>query len=694
MRHAFFLFVFFGLSLSAATAQQKKMDSLETVLAGHKKGDTIRLRLLTHLAEGYSDIDPKKGLEFADKQLALATILDKKSSISGAYLNKAYNHITLSEDSLALKCFQKANEIDTSINDMDGQASSLYGMAWVFQNRGDYQKALEYYQKSYVILESLNNQIKMAALHNGIGIVQMFLTDYQRSLESFLKSLKLYEMNGMSESVEAATAIGNIGLVYNRMEKNLETAIQYHERALKIYRKNGNKLNEANTLSNMANAYDNLGQPQKAIALQQQAYTIFEDVGSQRGMANALTSIGIAYTDIDYNKTLEYLKRTLPLQVEIHNKHGQAIALQYLGRALINLPATTSSLQEAENYLEQGIAISKELGYLQVESDINNLLALLYTKKNDYKKAYGYKIKAIQLKDSIMSQENLDKITRLEEQYKYEKKEADIIAQHHKEQAVAQAEIDKQKLIKISLFSGGGLLLLSGGIWLVMYKRKRDAIEKQHEAEYKATVAETELKALRAQMNPHFIFNSLNSIGDYVAKNDSEKAKHYLSKFSKIMRQTLEFSNEKEISLKEDLSLLEHYIQMERLRMGNSFHYSITVDAQIDQQNTMVPPMILQPFVENSIWHGISKKEGTGHINIKIKKENDMLQCTVDDNGVGITPNADTSELKKSLGQNITRKRIDIINKNKQANGNVTIRNKPDGQGVVVEVRLPLETAF
>jgi len=104
--------------------------------------------------------------------------------------------------------------------------------------------------------------------------------------------------------------------------------------------------------------------------------------------------------------------------------------------------------------------------------------------------------------------------------------------------------------------------------------------------------------------------------------------------------------------------------------------------------------MILQPFVENSIWHGISKKEGTGHINIKIKKENDMLQCTVDDNGAGITPNADTSELKKSLGQNITRKRIDIINKNKQANGNVTIRNKPDGQGVLVEVRLPLETAF
>ncbi|HNU60266.1 MAG TPA: histidine kinase, partial [Aquaticitalea sp.] len=435
-------------------------------------------------------------------------------------------------------------------------------------------------------------------------------------------------------------------------------------------------------------------QPQKAIELQQQAYTLFEEVGSKRGMANALTNTGIAYTSIDYNKTIEYLERTMPIYEEINDKHGQTIVLQYLGEALLNLPVTKTSLSEAEEYLKQGIKTAKETGYLQAESDINSLLAELYLKKNDFKNAYNYKIMAVKLQDSIMSQENLEQITRLEEQYKYEKKEAEIRAEHEKEQALAQSEIIKQKLIKTLFFVGGGLLILSGSIWLFMYKRKRDALEKQHEAEYKATVAETELKALRAQMNPHFIFNSLNSIGDYISKNDTNKAKTYLSKFAKIMRQTLEHSNEKEIPLDADLELLEDYMQMENQRLGNKFTYTIEIDEQIDKENTLVPPMILQPFVENSIWHGISKKEGTGHINIKIKKENDMLQCTVDDNGAGITPNADTSELKKSLGQNITRKRIDIINKNKQANGNVTIRNKPDGQGVLVEVRLPLETAF
>ncbi|MCB0745612.1 MAG: tetratricopeptide repeat protein, partial [Ignavibacteriae bacterium] len=404
-------------------AQQKKIDSIEVLLANHKETDTIKLKLLDALAAGYSDIDPRKGLEYADQQLALSTILNKKGQTSAAYINKANNYLTINKDSLALQCLQKAYDIDASINDADGQGVILHGMAWVYQNRGEYHKAIELYQKSYAIFESLDSYIKMAAVQNSIGVSQMYLTDYQRALESYLKALKIYEINGMTESVEAATALGNIGLLYDRMEKNLEQGIQYNERALKIYRANGNKYNEANTLSNMANIYDNLKKPEKAIKLQQQAYTLFEEVGSKRGMANALTNTGIAYTSIDYYKTLEYLKRTLPIYEELGDKHGQTIALQYIGEALLNLSTTETNLADAENYLKQGIKTAKETGYLRSESDINNLLAELYLKKSDFQNAYNYKVKAVKLKDSVLSQENLEQITRLEEQYKYEKKE-------------------------------------------------------------------------------------------------------------------------------------------------------------------------------------------------------------------------------------------------------------------------------
>ena len=159
------------------------------------------------------------------------------------------------------------------------------------------------------------------------------------------------------------------------------------------------------------------------------------------------------------------------------------------------------------------------------------------------------------------------------------------------------------------------------------------------------------------------------------------------------MRQTLENSNQKEITLQDDLQLIELYMQIEAMRLDNKFSYSIEVDEAIDVENTLVPPLILQPFIENSIWHGISKKEDKGHIKIQIKKDKDMIVCVVDDDGVGLKENKGNSE-RISLGQSITKDRIDIINKIKKTKGTVVIKNKPEGKGVNVEVKLPLEIAF
>jgi LytS/YehU family sensor histidine kinase len=240
----------------------------------------------------------------------------------------------------------------------------------------------------------------------------------------------------------------------------------------------------------------------------------------------------------------------------------------------------------------------------------------------------------------------------------------------------------------------GGISLFAMSVFgLFLYKRKRDAVAQVQEAEFSTKVANTELKALRAQMNPHFIFNSLNSINDYISKNDVDSASRYLTKFAKIMRQTLENSNQSEVSLEDDLKVLDLYMQVESMRLKNKFTYSIKVDDEIDRDNTMVPPLILQPFIENSIWHGISKKESNGHIDINITKKDNMLVCTVDDNGVGRILKTDTySADNKSLGISITKGRIDILNKKKNTKGTVKMIDKE--QGVRVEVKLPLELAF
>src|SRR5690606_23118061 len=242
---------------------------------------------------------------------------------------------------------------------------------------------------------------------------------------------------------------------------------------------------------------------------------------------------------------------------------------------------------------------------------------------------------------------------------------------------------------------GGGALLLVVLTGLLQYKRKRDAVAGQLEAEFKAAVAENELKALRAQLNPHFIYNSLNSIGDYFTRNAAEAGNGYLAKFAKLMRLTLEYSEKKEVTLAEDVKLTELYLQIEALRLDYKFTFKISIDPVLDPGNTLVPPMILQPFIENSIWHGISPKQGSGHISIDIKKHGDMIHYIVEDDGIGRQlEKSSMARDKTSLGLKITKNRIEIINKVKHTTGTVSVLDRPDGNGVKVEVKLPLELAF
>jgi LytS/YehU family sensor histidine kinase len=226
-------------------------------------------------------------------------------------------------------------------------------------------------------------------------------------------------------------------------------------------------------------------------------------------------------------------------------------------------------------------------------------------------------------------------------------------------------------------------------------RRKKTSFEKQ--------VSQVEMKALRAQMNPHFIFNSLNSIHSFIQQNKGEKASDYLIKFSRLMRLILENSNHEEVPLQSDLEALGLYMELEAARMNNKFSFSIDVADDIDVENTMAPPLILQPFVENAIWHGMMHKEGNGIIRIDISKNGDMIKYTVEDNGVG---REKANELRsstqkgkhESLGIKITNERIAIINHIKKSKAFVALKDLYDDAkkplGTLVEVQLPLETGF
>ena len=223
-------------------------------------------------------------------------------------------------------------------------------------------------------------------------------------------------------------------------------------------------------------------------------------------------------------------------------------------------------------------------------------------------------------------------------------------------------------------------------------ERLRTAFEKQ--------LANVEMSALLAQMNPHFLFNCLNSIDSYIIRNESKKASEYLNNFARLMRLILNNSRTNYISLKDELESLELYLQMESLRFKDKFEYEIIVDGHLDPNSINIPPMLIQPYVENAVWHGLMHKDdGQGKVTIRVREHADTLTCTVEDNGVGrekamaLKPNK-TGKNRQSMGMQITKDRMEIINKLYDANTRVQIIDLYDEarvpRGTRVELTIPI----
>jgi LytS/YehU family sensor histidine kinase len=219
-------------------------------------------------------------------------------------------------------------------------------------------------------------------------------------------------------------------------------------------------------------------------------------------------------------------------------------------------------------------------------------------------------------------------------------------------------ESDLKILTTIATLIGNKLKQLESEQSLEVKKKELATINEQ--------LAEARLSALQAQMNPHFVFNALNSIKRMILDEDNEMASRYLSKFALMIRMTLEHSKEVFVSLDENIEYINNYLAMEQLRFRDSFTYEIIVDKTLDVEDTMLPSMMIQPLVENAIWHGLMQSEKEKQVRITFKKTEDKVVCSVDDNGIGIH-RSESLRLKqrplhRSIGLENLKKRIRIIN--------------------------------
>jgi len=245
-------------------------------------------------------------------------------------------------------------------------------------------------------------------------------------------------------------------------------------------------------------------------------------------------------------------------------------------------------------------------------------------------------------------------------------------------------------------FLGICLIVICSVIFYFL-KRRIDLIQQKEKVkrDYEKRIAEVEMHALRAQMNPHFMFNSLNSINNFILKNDPDNASGYLTKFSRLMRLILDNSRSEWVKLENELKALELYIELEVVRFDNVFDFEINVAPDIDLTTTSIPPMIIQPYVENAIWHGLLHRDQPGgKLCVKLWREDDQLNITIEDNGVG---REEAKRLKsksatkhKSHGMKITAERIDIVNRIYNVNATVHIDDLTGLHGEVVGTKVTL----
>jgi tetratricopeptide (TPR) repeat protein len=574
-----------------------------------------------------------------DSILNLLSKHSQKDTIRVNLLIDAFNtKFTEVPDTTIIKLANQALDISTGIHYQKGISNAYRAMGIYYQYlSGDLKKATSYYYKVLYHLNQIKDpklktwkELTKASMFANIGTINNDMGNFKKAIEMYNQFSLVYKRNKIPIPANYYVNQGNA----HTDLKDYDKAIYFFKEGIEVAKKNNLAVVEAAAWSNLSLCLLRDGQKEQALI----------------AINNSLSQNKILKNDFVSTSSL-------------------------LNAAMIY--AEFKDLDKAEEFGKQAIELSRKINYSILER--NSLLTLyeIYVMKNDFKSALTKHLSYINLRDSIFNIEKQADLVKKEVEYKSDQK-----------QLLAMEEIKYQKTIRnYSLFGGLILILAAIGIF-IFYKKHRDSVQKQNELVYKAKVADTDMRILRLQMNPHFIFNSLNSISDYISKNDIQTADYYLSKFAKLMRGILENSEEKEIPLEDELKMLELYMQLEGSRLKTKFTYEIKISDDVNPKITMIPPLILQPFVENSIWHGLAGKDGGGKITIEVTRDNTLLNCIVEDNGVGRKGAKPT--VGKSYGMKITKDRIELLNKLKNSNASVNLIDLE--KGTRVEVKLPFET--
>ena len=664
--------------------------------------DTSTVRQMDEISYEYRLKQPDSGLAYGKRALTLAEKANWKSGIARSYNCIGINYYMMGDADSSLKYHQEALERYQQLGDSSGIGWSMgyLGAVYVYI-LNDYPKGLSNLDPSLHLLSLINDRKGMARTLDNLGVAYMDLGQAGKSLEDFQKAERISGELGDIAAVGSSDI--HIGNLYSELSQYPE-ALNYTKKALAAFKSVNSKVGISSALGSLGEIYCEAHKDSEGIDYYRQAAVIDEELGQKLGLAQDIANIGNAYLILqNYAEALSAFQRSFTLEKALGYKSGMTNCLSGIATIYINSPDSFMNrlgyrgnrrYAIAEKTSKEALQLATETNVLVDQESALKTLASIYTKEKDFANAYKYYQEAVVLNDSLAGDEKRKEITKREIQYQYDKKEDSVRAVQDKKDALALAEIKHQKLVRNYTIGIVGVVGAFSFFIILSYSRRKKLIADKR-------VSELEMNALHLQMNPHFIFNCMHSINKYVIDNEGKLASAYLIRFSNLMRLTLENSREKEVSLSRDLSALELYIQLEALRFNNKFQYVIEVDPGIDRESTLIPPMLLQPFVENSIIHGIANKEG-GMIKISVGREGNVIRCVVEDNGDGRKKSVKlkvAQEVKReSLGVKITQERLQIIEKLKKVKTAIFITDLADLDkglsGLRIELLVPFEHAF
>lgn len=589
------------------------------------------------------------------------------------------------KDSLKMRDLQYKSKL-VKYNEAESYALNSLGI--IYRDISHYDKALEAHKQAYDIADLIGNLEQEIISLNMMGVVYRRMDVIKLALDYHKKALEIAnKVENPSKTITASIAVSqnSMGNIYLTL-KQYDLAIKEFNKSLVIEKAFNNRLGLAINYQNLGYADEAKGNLDLALKNYKRSLDYNNQINSEVGRVICYNSIGQVYIK---------QKKYTDARIIIEEGLKKAIKLNdqfYISSSYINLGWTQMEMSEyeaAETNLKKGLSVAENYSLKAAIVEANLKLSDLYSRTGEYKNAMSNYKNAVELEKSIFNERNMQYVSDIIVQYENEARNNEI------KELASENELVKSKLErnqKIFWFTLLGLLVIAG---LVI------AFNRNQQLKQEKQILTLEQDMLRNQMNPHFIFNSLNSIKLYIINNEKENAVYYLNKFSKLIRKILIASTEKEMTLEDELDTMKLYMNIENIRFSNEIDFQIEVQKSINTSNIRVPSLILQPFLENALWHGLSSKENNKQILMNVTKpDDDYISIIITDNGIGrkASERINSNKLlkRKSVGISITKARLANFSKGFTSDYKIYIEDLYDkngnAEGTKVMVNIPIHS--